>query len=210
MLFWLGLLVALIGGSVGIGLFRTTAKSRLRSLHDHHLDRVALALLVLGLLLSAVDHWDAEAQLERVRASLAQHEFTALSDSLRRSTLQALHSVGASFQRESIKIDITHETWVLPAVREFAAELAALLRDAGFNVSGPDTATVYLASPSYPIEWGFSAAQEETVNQLFTVLAPIIPANEHHGSRRTFATGRVRIHFAGKPRFRKDGSASFE
>ena len=119
-------------------------------------------------------------------------------------TLRHFDRLHARFS-SSIGIEITHETWVLPTVREFTVELASLLRDAGCRVSGPETGHGGdLASPCYPIESGFSAEQEDTVNLLFTALAPrVIPANEHHGSRRTFASGKVRIHFAGKPRFTK-------
>ena len=62
-MFWVGLLIALIGGLLSVGLSRGTVKSRYPAVGDYHLDVVALVLLVVGLLLSALDHISTERQL---------------------------------------------------------------------------------------------------------------------------------------------------
>jgi hypothetical protein len=209
-MFWLGIIIALIAGLVGIGVSREKAKARLPWIRDFHLDWIAIVLLILGLVLSAYDHWTTGVKMEHLHASVAQHEFTPLSLDLRASVLKALGPIAVSFGDSHITIAVTHETWVTPTTRQFATELVTLLRDAGFNVSGPDFATVYLASPSFPIEWGFNKNQEESVDKLFSALSRIIVPSARGAVRRTLPVGDVRIHIAGKPKFHNDGSVEVE
>ena len=209
-MFWFGIFIALIAGLVGIGVSREKVKTRLPWIRDFHLDWIAIALLIVGLLLSARDHWTTGVQMEHLHASIAQQEFTPLSPDLRASVLKALGPVAASFGDAHMSIAVTYETWVAPTTREFAAELVTLLRDAGFKVSGPDFATVYLASPSFPIEWGFNSDQEQSVDQLFGALLRIIIPSAHGAARRSLPVGDVRIHLAGKPKFHNDGSVEVE
>ncbi len=62
-MFWLGLLIALLAGLVGIGLSRARMKSRFPLVRDLHLDWVALGLLVYGLCISAINYVLAERQI---------------------------------------------------------------------------------------------------------------------------------------------------
>lgn len=62
-MFWLGLLIALIGGLLSVGLSREPVKRRYSAVRDYHLDVAALAVLVVGLIVSAVDHVQSERSL---------------------------------------------------------------------------------------------------------------------------------------------------
>lgn len=62
-MFWLGLIIALASGLAGIGLSRDAVKDRFPRARDLHLDWVAIALLVVGLLISALDYRSTSRQL---------------------------------------------------------------------------------------------------------------------------------------------------
>ena len=57
MLFWLGLIVALFGGLLSVGFFRDLIRQLIPSVSDSLIDAVAVVLLVLGLIVSAVEHY---------------------------------------------------------------------------------------------------------------------------------------------------------
>jgi hypothetical protein len=59
-MFWLGLIIALVAGLLSIGLSRKSLKQRYPTVRDYHLDVLALAVLVIGLAISAVDHLHSE------------------------------------------------------------------------------------------------------------------------------------------------------
>lgn len=56
MKFWFGLIISLFGGLIGIGLFRDWIKLKLPTLDDSTLDVVSLIILIIGLVVSAIDH----------------------------------------------------------------------------------------------------------------------------------------------------------
>ncbi len=56
MRFWLGLIISLFGGLIGIGLFRDWIKLKISILDDSTLDIVSLIILIIGLVISAIDH----------------------------------------------------------------------------------------------------------------------------------------------------------
>jgi NADH:ubiquinone oxidoreductase subunit K len=60
MLFWFGLLVALVAGLLSIGFSREAVKLRFPVVGDYHLDIAAVVLLIFGLALSAVEHYRSE------------------------------------------------------------------------------------------------------------------------------------------------------
>src|SRR2546422_10422457 len=57
MLFWFGLLVALVAGLLSIGFSREAVKLRFSVVGDYHLDVAAVFLLFFGLALSGVVHY---------------------------------------------------------------------------------------------------------------------------------------------------------
>lgn len=145
-------------------------------------------------------------EIKVLREKVSENEFTPLNNDFRSSIIEMLTPVANNFSKENIRIDITHETWTNPPTREFTKELAKIFKDAGFNVKGPDYATIYLASPAFPVEWGFNKDQANLLNQLYAVVAKIIEPDKRHAARRTLEIGRIRIHFAGKAKFNTDGT----
>src|SRR5438067_11877341 len=57
MLFWFGLLVALVAGLLSIGFSREAVKLRFSVVGDYHLDVAAVVLVIFGLALPAVEHY---------------------------------------------------------------------------------------------------------------------------------------------------------
>src|SRR5437773_592113 len=64
MLFWFGLLVALVAGLLSIGFSREAVKLRFSVVGDYHLDVAAVVLLIFGLALSAVEHYRIEQYID--------------------------------------------------------------------------------------------------------------------------------------------------
>ena len=66
MLFWFGLLVALVAGLLSIGFSREAVKLRFPVVGDYHLDVAAVVLLIFGLALSAVEHYRSERSFRKL------------------------------------------------------------------------------------------------------------------------------------------------
>ena len=76
MMFWVGLLIALVSGVLSVGLSRQKVQHRHPAIKNWHLDTGALGLLVLGLMLSAVDHRASERQVSSLRSEVQRvHSF---------------------------------------------------------------------------------------------------------------------------------------
>jgi hypothetical protein len=69
-MFEIGLIVALVGGLLGVGLSRDRVKRRFPAVGDYHLDIVAVILLVVGLALSAFDHYGSELALRESESKI--------------------------------------------------------------------------------------------------------------------------------------------
>jgi len=69
-MFAIGLITALIGGLLGIGLSRERVKKRFPAVGDYHLDIVAVIILVVGLILSAVEHQRSEQALRESESKI--------------------------------------------------------------------------------------------------------------------------------------------
>ena len=66
MLFWFGLLVALVAGLLSIGFSREAVKLRFPVVGDYHRDVAAVVLLIFGLALSAVEHYRSERSFRKL------------------------------------------------------------------------------------------------------------------------------------------------
>src|ERR1700686_5405550 len=62
-MFWIGIAIALLAGLLLIGLSREKVKTRYRVVTDYHLDVFAVALLLIGLAVSAAEHLQSERSL---------------------------------------------------------------------------------------------------------------------------------------------------
>ena len=148
--------------------------------------------------------------VERLRDIAAKYEFTPIISELRETTLPELAQTAVAFSEQAVEVKITHETWTSPATREFTRQLATLLREAGFNVAGPEFATVYLVGPAYPLEFGFNPDQQELMDQLYRALLPIIRPSKEYANRKSLAVGTMRLHFGGQVVFNSDGAVVVE
>lgn len=148
--------------------------------------------------------------VDELRKIAARHKFQPISHELRELTLPLISQTAASYAEHSIKLKITHETWASAATRQFAKQLADILREAGLDVEGPEFATVYLVGPAYPLEWGFNSEQEDLVNELARALSPIIKPSKNHAIRTSLDKGNMRLHFGGQVIFESNGSVLVE
>src|SRR5438034_9896851 len=69
MLFWFGLLVALVAGLLSIGFSQEAVKLRFSVVGDYHLDVAAVVLMIFGLALSAVEHYRRERSFRKLLLS---------------------------------------------------------------------------------------------------------------------------------------------
>jgi len=122
---------------------------------------------------------EAAAEATKRAEEAAKHEYRPLEPRLRAKVLANLSTVGTLLRTEDVTVQVTYETWASSGTRQFAAELADLMRDAGISVTGAMTATVYLVNTPYPVEWGYNAAQEPLIGTL-----PVKPASTL-GDRRS-------------------------
>lgn len=147
--------------------------------------------------------------LDKFKTIAAKHEYRPLSPEMRIQLVDTLAGLKDAFAVCKMSISITQETWTPATTREFTSQLAKILKDAGLEVSGPEFVTVYLASQSYPLEWGYSEQQIDLVNQLFQALAQIMQSPKQ-AKRATFPKGKIRIHFAGHATFDNVGRVVIE
>lgn len=66
MRFRIGLLLSLFGGIIGIVLFRELIKSKYPTLDDKTLDIVSLLILLIGLIISAIEHFKQSKDLKKL------------------------------------------------------------------------------------------------------------------------------------------------
>ena len=154
---------------------------------------------------------EAAAEATKRAEEAAKHEYRPLEPRLRAKVLANLSTVGTLLRTEDVTVQVTYETWASSGTRQFAAELADLMRDAGIIVTGAMTATVYLVNTPYPVEWGYNAAQEPLIGTLQLALRPALKAgNREQAKRAAFQPGQARIHFGGQAVFDQDGSIEVE
>ena len=126
MMFWIGLILALAGGLLGIGVARELAKRRYPWIKDLHLDRIAVIVLMSGLVLSAVDHIEQAVATDRLEAEqrgrvLSNDNKSALIVELRRLPKLSITLSGIQGDRESIR---------------FANILKDVFKSVGWSVDG--------------------------------------------------------------------------
>ena len=95
-------------------------------------------------------------EIEQLRQVAEKHEFTPLEPALRNVFVQRVQEFSLSFSDAGVAVKITHETWSPTTTKQYAAQLASLLREGGLEVQGPDQITYFLVTPSSPIEWGYN------------------------------------------------------
>lgn len=108
MRFWIGLLISFLGGLVGIGLFREWIKLNYPLLNDLHLDFVTLIILIIGLVITAIDHSKQSKNLKQLED---EQKGRVLKPKQRENLVNALNNlekikivlIGIQGDRESIR-----------------------------------------------------------------------------------------------------------
>ena len=143
--------------------------------------------------------------IERLRKIAGKHEFAPLAPELRAAFVRHVQEFAPSFLSAGISIQITHETWSPLATKQYAAQLAALLREGGLQIQGPDQITYFLVTPASPIEWGYNEVDIPRVEVLYTVLLTVIRPNPTWTKASHQKPGSIRIHFGGEVVFEPNG-----
>lgn len=144
-------------------------------------------------------------EIEELRQIAAKHEFAPLDSTLRTVFVQRLRGFSSSFSDAGISIRITHETWSPTATKQYAAQLATLLREGGLEVQGPDQITYFLVTPSSPIEWGYNARDVAHVDMLYQAVITIVRPDNEWTKASHQEPGSIRIHFGGDVMFEERG-----
>ena len=147
-------------------------------------------------------------EIERLRKIAARHEFAPLAPELREAFVRHIQKSAPSFLNAGISIRITHETWSPPATKQYAGQLATLLREGGLQVQGPDQITYFLVTPASPIEWGYNEADIPSAEVLYKALLTVIRPNLKWTKASHQKPGSIRIHFGGEVVFEPNGIVS--
>lgn len=66
-MFWLGVLVVLLGGLISVGVIRRSIRGRWPRVREHHLDVLVIFCLIVGLAIAVMSNWILEETLEALR-----------------------------------------------------------------------------------------------------------------------------------------------
>ena len=144
-------------------------------------------------------------EIEQLRQVAKKREFTPLESGLRNAFVQRVQGFSPSFSDAGVAVKITHETWSPTTTKQYAAQLASLLREGGLEVQGPDQITYFLVTPSSPIEWGYNGRDIGHVEMLYQAILTIIRPNDKWTKASHQEPGSIRIHFGGDVIFEKGG-----
>ncbi len=126
MRFWIGLFISLFGGLIGIGLFREWIKLNYPLINDLHLDFLALTILIIGLVITAIDHSKQSKNLKQLQD---EQKGRIIKPKQRENLLIELNSL------EKIKIILTGIQGDREAIK-FANSFKNILIEANWEVDG--------------------------------------------------------------------------
>jgi cell division protein FtsB len=180
--------------------FRTIALERYTGPEQEALSKLAQRIRSLE---------DQVKDVEKFKEIASKYEFAPLESALKQNTVELLSKASGMFNQNDTEIHITHESWTTPSTRKFAEQLASMMREAGFNVTGPEFATVYLIGDVHPIEWGYNESQYEMLKYLYSTLSPIMSC-DNGAKRKLKGEINFRIHFAGQAVFESNGKVKIK
>ena len=127
------------------------------------------------------------------------------------NTIKKLKPIASLFNQKGFVVQVTHETWTNAATQKYAAQLASILKQSGFNVAGPKQITYYIVQQSAPLEWGTSPGMINDAGLLFEALRPIFESTEKWTKREFDKTNKtLRLHFGGSAIFKSNGIVKIE
>ncbi|PIF60048.1 hypothetical protein [Flavobacterium sp. 2] len=126
MRFWIGLFISFFGGLVGIGFFREWIKLSYPLINDLHLDCGALIILIIGLVVTAIDH---SIQSRNLKLLEDEQKGRVLTPKQRENLVDALSNLG------KIKIVLIGIQGDRESIR-FANSIKDILIEANWEVDG--------------------------------------------------------------------------
>lgn len=126
MRFRIGLFISLFGGLVGIGLFRDWIKLNYPLINDLHLDFIALIILIIGLVITVIDHSQQSRNLKKLEE---EQNGRVLKPKQRTNLVNALNNV------DKIKIVLTGIQGDRESIK-FANSIKDILIEANWEVEG--------------------------------------------------------------------------
>lgn len=126
MMYWIGLIIALLAGIIGIGLSREWIKREFPRIGETHLDTILLVLLAIGLVISSIEYLKQSKTLRQLENEQRGRILTSKQEKYLRETFSRLpktrvHLIGIQGDREAIR---------------FANTLKDVLVVAGWEVDG--------------------------------------------------------------------------
>lgn len=129
MRFWSGLILSLFGGLLGIGLFREWMRLKLPNLDDSKLDIISLSILIIGLIISSIDHIKQSKDLQKLESEqkgrvLKPKQKENLIDALKKLSKTKVDLMSIQGDRESfrfanaIKDVLVESNWEVDGVWE--------------------------------------------------------------------------------------------
>lgn len=187
-MFWIGLIIALLAGVIGIGLSRDWVKKHFAKLQDLHLDRLALLLLLVGLVLSAVEYskqtktinYLEEEQIGRV---LSPDQKTTLIEVLSSLPKNNVYLMGIQGDREAVR---------------FANALKEVFLSADWTVDGV-WEDILLGGPGPGIIVRQSSSSIDSVGQLITKAFNKIHIQARLVNRKDLAPQKLEIIVGSRP-----------
>ena len=121
MRFWIGLCISVLGGLIGIGLFRELIKLNYPTINDSHLDLTALIILIIGLIITAIDHSIQSKNLKKLENEqkgrvLKKQQKENLLNALNRIEKIKIILIGIQGDRESIIFHIQLKIFLLKQI----------------------------------------------------------------------------------------------
>jgi hypothetical protein len=125
-MYWIGLIIALLAGIIGIGLSRDWIKKEFPRIGETHLDQILLVLLAIGLVISSIEYLKQSKTLKQLEDEQKGRTLTPKQEKYLRETFTRLpktrvYLMGIQGDRESIR---------------FANTLKEILIVAGWEVDG--------------------------------------------------------------------------
>lgn len=108
MRYWIGLIMALLAGIIGIGLSREWIKREFPRIGEKHLDTILLVLLALGLVISSIEYINQSKTLRQLEDEQRGRILTPKQEKYLRETFSRLpktrvHLIGIQGDREAIR-----------------------------------------------------------------------------------------------------------
>jgi len=149
MRYWIGLIIALLAGIIGIGLSREWIKREFPRISETHLDTILLVLLAIGLVISSIEYLKQSNTLKQLEDEQRGRILTPKQEKYLRETFSSLpktrvHLMGIQGDREAIR---------------FANTLKDVLVVAGWDVDGVwEDILIGGAGPGILVRQGSSAS----------------------------------------------------